>query len=125
MAKISHTEDELSGPNIPDGIHPAIIEKCEQRPMKNNPADQEFLFQFLIKGDDNPSINGERVFHSCPDTKGGMGWKLAKVIEGLGTTVAEFDSDDYNGTGVEVYIETKTSISKGNTYINVADVRKR
>jgi len=123
MAKINMSEDDLRQSEVPDGIHPAVIEKCALEPQKNDPTANNVVWWFLIKGDDDKTLDGTRIFHRTPVAKGKGGF-LLKMLEGLKVSLEDFDTDDFDNSMLPVYIETKTKISNGRKFINVEEIRR-
>ena len=122
MAKIDFiSEDDLKQSDIPDGIHPAIVEKCEIQPQKANPNARKVFWQFMIDGDSDSTINGNRVFLHTSVEKG-RGGQFMKMLEGLGVPFREFDDEAMVGT--KVLLETKTKVRDNRTQVDVVEIRR-
>ncbi len=128
MGRYNFTEEDLEA-QLSDGLHPAILQKCEARLNKKQDGDNIYWEWVVQANDDKPSNVGQYAFAHTPVVKGKGGF-LMNYLRDLGVTWEEFDNAFADGDpvnhmlrGVEMNIETKVEISPDKNGVAQKQVR--
>ena len=105
MGKFIQTSmEDMREPLLASGTYPLVIEDCSLSDKLGwgpaNPNAQKFHWLFSVEAmDEMPDVEGKTIRETTPDGPG-ISKQLFKYINGLRTTVEDFDPSEVIGTRV-------------------------